>query len=398
MCFGPFTRICHWGPLTALGIIKFVTGMTMHCNSMLWPAHSAGSFLNSALFVTLSGLTLYNFLSSMYHGPGYLPLGWKPNKEQDCEYLQSCGVCHGYKAPRSHHCRKCGRCVMKMDHHCPWINNCVGWGNHAHFTLFLLFATLGCLQASVILGRTLYRSIHRMHYLYYGTENEPIIQFGLYGMIMCVLALGLSIGVVVAVGMLFYFQLRAIIRNRTGIEDWILEKANFRRRNSDEKFVFPYDLGPWKNFFQVFNFSCHPIGDGVSWPVVKNCDQYTITREQLQQKNEKRLKAKIYSIVKPASGYWFPFKHGFKVCINFPFTDEPRIKLEVGDKVMVTRWRKYWLFGEKIQRDLPVGEESLLRTRGWFPRRCAVELIENNEDEAGIASTSRHRISEKKVE
>lgn len=71
--------------------------------------------------------------------------------------------------------------------------------------------------------------------------------------------------------------MRAIIRNRTGIEDWILEKANFRRRNSEEKFVFPYDLGPWKNFFQVFNFSCHPIGDGVSWPVVKHCDQFTLT-------------------------------------------------------------------------------------------------------------------------
>lgn len=97
---------------------------------------------------------------------------------------------------------------MKMDHHCPWINNCVGWGNHAHFTLFLMFATLGCLQASIILGRTLYKSIHRMHYLYYGVENQPIVQFGLYGMIMCVLALGLAIGVVIAVGMLFYFQVR----------------------------------------------------------------------------------------------------------------------------------------------------------------------------------------------
>lgn len=59
---------------------------------------------------------------------------------------------------------------------------------------------------------------------------------------------------------------------------------------------------------------------------------------------------------------------------------------------------RYWLFGEKIQHNLPAGEESLLRTRGWFPRRCAVELIENNEDDVRPASTSQHSISEKKIE
>ncbi|KAJ8922061.1 hypothetical protein NQ315_008702 [Exocentrus adspersus] len=393
MCFGPFSRLCHWGPLTALGIIKFITGMTIHCNNLLWPVHSTGGFINSAVFVALSGLTLYNFLSSMYHGPGYLHLGWKPNREEDCFYLQSCGVCQGFKAPRSHHCRKCGRCVMKMDHHCPWINNCVGWGNHAHFTLFLLFATLGCLHASVILGRSLYKSIHRMHYI---TGNQPVIQFGLYGLIMCVLALGFAIGVVVAVGMLLYFQLRAIVRNRTAIEDWILEKANFRRRDSGKMFVFPYDLGPRVNCFQVFTLSCHPVGDGIHWPVVNGCDQYTLTREQIEQKNEKRLKTKVYSIIRPASGYWFPITHGFRVCISFPCTDEPRIKLEVGDKVLVTRWRKHWLFGEKVQYDIPVGEESLRRTRGWFPRRCAVELIENNQENEKIPTSSRIPVRKRK--
>lgn len=379
MCFGPFARICHWGPLTAIGIIKLVTGMTVHCCGMWWPSTTIGGFINTLCFMSLSGLTLYNFLSSMYQGPGYLPLNWKPEKPEDEKYLQFCGVCQGFKAPRSHHCRRCGRCVLKMDHHCPWINNCVGWGNHAHFTLFLFFATLGCMHASVILSCSLYRALYRSYFIHYGVGKVPVVYLGLYGLILTVLALGFAIGVVAAVGMLLFFQIRAILRNRTGIEDWILEKANFRRKDTNQKFIFPYDLGWYNNFFQVMSFSGQPIGDGIHWAVAERCDQYTITREQLEQKSEKRQRTKMYNIIKPASGYWFPVSQGIRVCLGFPCSDEPRIKLEPGDVVSVTRWRKHWLFGEKVQ-SLPSGEESLHRIRGWFPRKCAAELIDITSD------------------
>lgn len=60
------------------GIIKCVTGMTIHCSSMWWPANSLGGVLNTMCFMSLSGLTLYNFLSAMFHGPGYLQLNWNP--------------------------------------------------------------------------------------------------------------------------------------------------------------------------------------------------------------------------------------------------------------------------------------------------------------------------------
>lgn len=67
------------------------------------------------------------------------------------------------------------------------------------------------------------------------------------------------------------------MRNRTGIEDWILEKARYRRDETDPEFLFPYDLGALENIKQVADWSCAPIGDGINWKVRGGCDQYTLT-------------------------------------------------------------------------------------------------------------------------
>nr|CAD7459152.1 unnamed protein product [Timema tahoe] len=364
MCRGPLKRVCHWGPLTALGIIKIVTFMTVHCSSMWWPPDkSLAGFLHLSVFLSLSGLTLYHFMNAIYLGPGYLPPGWAPENADHTDLLQFCNTCQGYKAPRTHHCRKCGRCVMKMDHHCPWINNCVGHKNHAHFAGFLFFAVCGCLLASVTLSCSLYRALNRVWYMYYGTGTEPIVYLSVTTLILCVFSLGLAIGV-----------LRAIHRNQTAIEDWIVEKAKHRRREGELDFVYPYNLGWRENYKQVLSWSCDPLGDGLHWSVVEGCDQYTITKEQQLQKCEKRQRTRVYSAHTPYSGWWFPVVHGFGVFTHPPFTDEARITLQRGDTIHVTRWRKYWLFGEKVCPGASGDTSS--RARGWFPRPCAVEVTE----------------------
>lgn len=67
------------------------------------------------------------------------------------------------------------------------------------------------------------------------------------------------------------------MRNRTGIEDWILEKANYRYEGTDKTFLFPYDLGIFENVKQVADWSCAPVGDGITWKVRSGCNQYTLT-------------------------------------------------------------------------------------------------------------------------
>ncbi|KAI1088123.1 zf-DHHC-domain-containing protein [Rostrohypoxylon terebratum] len=49
-----------------------------------------------------------------------------------------CRTCGLLKPARSKHCSVCKRCVHKMDHHCVFINNCVGYGNQHYFILLLL--------------------------------------------------------------------------------------------------------------------------------------------------------------------------------------------------------------------------------------------------------------------
>ena len=58
-----------------------------------------------------------------------------------------------WKPERAHHDSITGRCVLKMDHYCIWVLNCIGLLNYKAFLLFLAYAFAACTYATAVLAR-----------------------------------------------------------------------------------------------------------------------------------------------------------------------------------------------------------------------------------------------------
>ncbi|XP_041830014.1 palmitoyltransferase ZDHHC4 isoform X2 [Melanotaenia boesemani] len=73
----------------------------------------------------------------------------------------SCPTCQLVKPARSKHCRVCDRCVQRFDHHCVWVNNCIGAQNTHYFLLYLFSVCLMAGDIALLTGDMLLHAVLR---------------------------------------------------------------------------------------------------------------------------------------------------------------------------------------------------------------------------------------------
>lgn len=89
--------------------------------------YSVQGVSNMVALTALVCLATRTFLQCVYSHPGRVPPGWQPDPEAEAEAavvqvkrrgggLRRCKTCREAKPPRTHHCKRCGICVLRMDH------------------------------------------------------------------------------------------------------------------------------------------------------------------------------------------------------------------------------------------------------------------------------------------
>uniref|UniRef100_A0A667GUV0 Palmitoyltransferase n=1 Tax=Lynx canadensis TaxID=61383 RepID=A0A667GUV0_LYNCA len=167
------------------------------------------------------------------------------------QVVYKCPKCCSIKPDRAHHCSVCKRCIRKMDHHCPWVNNCVGENNQKYFVLFTMYIALISLHALIMVG---------FHFLHCFEEDwTKCSSFSPpTTVILLILLCFEGLLFLIFTSVMFGTQVHSICTDETGIER-LKRKHQPRERRASWKSVketFGGDFSP--NWFNPFSRPCDP--------------------------------------------------------------------------------------------------------------------------------------------
>ncbi|RDY12746.1 putative protein S-acyltransferase 15 [Mucuna pruriens] len=182
-------------------IFVYYTSVFIFLHDWLSLQSSPGT-LNAFLFSLCASIALFSFFFCILTDPGHVPSSYAPDLEFPINNSEQkkCDKCFAYKPPRTHHCRVCRRCILKM-------------------VIFI----------SCLLQKN-WDSIH---------GNSLKIFYVLYGTMVMALTIILLT--------LFGWHVYLILHNMTTIEYYEGNRAKWLAMKSGQSYRHPFNVGAYKN-------------------------------------------------------------------------------------------------------------------------------------------------------
>lgn len=209
--------------LCLMALLQLLSTFLLYRTATSDPGHMPRQISESS-FPTLSHPSVHAFLTSVR---GRLTT------------MKYCETCHIYRPPRTVHCSDCGLCIIRFDHHCPWVGNCIGLSNYRIFFVFLTVLVLHCIMGFA--GSVLHLTTVSVQYRedHGGSAGMAFVQGMARAVPSVILACASCVLMVLLIG-LWTYHTYLILKGQTTYEHI---KGHWVRRAGNA-----HNLGKWPNF------------------------------------------------------------------------------------------------------------------------------------------------------
>lgn len=153
-----------------------------------------------------------------------------------------------------------------QDHHCIWINNCVGHRNYKAFFVLVFYATAACLYSSIIMVNCVRHK---------DWDFKGVLPLKLFYVASGTMIFGLTL----TLGTLLSWHIYLTVHNMTTIEYYEGKRAAWLARKSGLKYHHPFDVGPYRNISLILGpnmlkwlcpTAISHIKDGLNFPATRD--------------------------------------------------------------------------------------------------------------------------------
>ena len=158
----------------------------------------------------------------------------------------------------------CNRCVLNMDHHCPWINSCIGFYNRKFFIQMVFYLIIAIFS-------TLFANFYSTYIIVYETViNYKKIEFNFVFTLRVLYTITYLIDMIMSVilSQFFKFHITLILENKTTIETLDHKGKEFKSKYDRGKLNNWYEvmgITTWLWFFPLKMYQGKPKGNGIDW-------------------------------------------------------------------------------------------------------------------------------------